>query len=172
MAIILIACMANNGVIGREGKIPWHLPTDLQRFKKMTMRNSIIMGSKTYESIGRPLPDRRNIVLSRSKELLHYDKDFKGEPVVVQDKHHALTIGKMYNDQYIIGGEEIYKLFMEDADKLCLSVLPVDYEGDAYFPEIDLNIWKASSTELVKDDEMYYKYIEFERITQDRSLPQ
>jgi len=164
MAVILVACVAKNGVIGNEGKIPWDLPTDMKRFKELTTYQAVVMGSKTFESIGKPLPDRMNIVLSKSKDLLHYDPNFTGEVVVVQRKEAALVLGRSRANTYIIGGEEIYNLFMEDADKIYLSVLPIDYEGDAYFPDIDPTKWKVSNSELVKDGSTYYKYIQFERI--------
>lgn len=163
--VIIIACVANNGVIGKNGKIPWSLATDLERFKSITLHSALIIGSKTYESIGKPLPNRFNIVLSRTKELLHYESELgKGDVVTVQNKDHALVLGRSCGNTFIIGGAEIYKLFMEEADKLYLSVLPIDYEGDVYFPEIDPNKWKVDNTELIKDDFMYYKFIQFVRI--------
>ena len=163
MALSLIACIANNGTIGKDGKIPWHLPSDLKYFKELTLNSSLIMGRKTFESLPGALPQRLNIVLSRTAGLLDYGKE--GDLVVtLSSKAHALTASKFYHNVFVIGGEEIYKMFIDDADKIYLSVLPVAIEGDAFFPEIDLDKWKITSTEIIKDVRTYKRMV-FERKT-------
>ncbi len=166
MSVTILVCMANNRCIGRGGKIPWNLKTDLQRFKEITMNQAIIMGSKTFESIGVPLPNRSNIVLSRDKELLHYDnlKTENSSLVVVNRKEQALVLGRACLRTFIIGGEEIYKLFIDVADEIYLSILPDDYEGDVFFPELDDKDWRVINTELVKDELTYYKFVQLKRI--------
>jgi dihydrofolate reductase len=166
MSLIIIACMSNNRVIGKDGSIPWKLPTDLKRFQELTLYSSIIMGSKTYEILGKPLLNRTNIVLSRTKDLLHYETEpGAGDVVVVNNKEQALVLGRSCTKTFIIGGGEIYQLFIEDVDSLYLSILPIDVEGDTYFPDIDPLKWKIVNTELIKDGDLYYKFIQLRRFS-------
>lgn len=166
MSVAIIVCMANNLCIGKEGKIPWHLRSDLKRFKDLTSGQALIMGSKTYESIGRPLPDRLNIVLSRTKPLLHYDKELMGKVAVVNTMEQALVLGKSKAVTFIIGGEEVYKTALEMGivDKIYLSILPTDYEGDTFFPDVEEKDWRVVEQELVKDGSTYYKFIQLEKV--------
>ena len=162
MSISLIACIANNRTIGKDGKIPWHLPSDLKFFKETTLNSSIIMGRKTFQSLPGVLPQRFHIVLSRKDGMLDNTPEPGNLVITVNSKDAALTVSKFYPNVFVIGGEDIYKLFIDVADRIYLSVLPINVDGDAFFPEIDLNDWKIVSTELVQDN-MTYKRIIFDR---------
>jgi dihydrofolate reductase len=125
--ITLIAAYSKNKVIGIDNKLPWHLPEDLKRFKALTLGKNIVMGRKTFESIGRPLPGRTNIVLSKS--------GFKAEGVVVYDS--IPDIINDYSDIIVIGGEQIYKTFLLLADVLEITEIDKEFEGDAFFPDFN-----------------------------------
>jgi len=155
--IILIAAVAGNGVIGKDNKMPWNIKGNLTHFKKMTMGFPCIMGRKTWDSLPKkPLPGRLNIVISRTVN----DADIKDSSSVsrtedskclrVNSFGSAVEKCKDYEKIFIIGGESIYKQAMPIATKIDLTLIPGDYEGDTYFPEIDDNWIK---TETVKHDE-------------------
>ncbi|MFT4343294.1 MAG: dihydrofolate reductase [Candidatus Woesearchaeota archaeon] len=136
--IALIAALDENNVIGNKGKLPWDLPEDLQLFRKTTSDSVVIMGKTTYESIGRPLPKRINIVVSTSLTeapqgtiLAHSPEDAL---------HKAKECGKTI---FIIGGAGIYKAFLTSADRLYLSHVKGTHEGDTYFPKVDYSQWKV-----------------------------
>ena len=153
MIISLIAAVGSNGVIGSENKIPWRLPADLRYFRKMTMGKPVIMGRKTYESIGKPLEGRRNIVLSRKVNL-----ELPGCEVV-NSKAQAMSNVAGVEEAMVIGGEQLYRLFMPDADRIYLTEIEADFEGDTYFPDIDLDVWSEISRFTIKVDEMFeYRY--------------
>lgn len=136
--ISIIVATAENNVIGNNNDLIWHLPADLQFFKKTTSGNSIIMGRKTYESIGRPLPNRQNIVITRNKDL-------KIEGVnVVSSVEEALSIATS-EEKFIVGGGQIYKDSLNIADKVYLTKVHENFEGDTYFPELDMNVWTETS---------------------------
>ncbi len=122
--ISIIVAYANGRVIGRQGKIPWHLPDDLQHFKRITSGHTVVMGRKTYESIGHPLPQRRNIVLTHSDEI-----DIPGFEVV-HSKEEVLALG----DVFIVGGASLYRQFLEVAERLYITEVELDIKGDAFFP--------------------------------------
>ena len=133
MKLSIIVAMAKNRVIGRQNRLPWHLPEDLKRFKKLTMGQPVIMGRKTYESIGKPLPGRTNIVLSRNA-------GFHPPGVVVvrefQDAlDHARSLGA--DEAFVIGGAEMYRLALPLADRLYVTRVKGHFEGDSLFPETD-----------------------------------
>ncbi len=137
--IILIAAVSENNTIGLEGKLPWKIPEDLKRFRELTTPYPIIMGRKTYESIGRPLKNRLNIVLSKNTTF--------EEVITARTVKEALLKAKETNDfAYIIGGEQIYKQTMPLATRLEITKVHKDVKGDAFFPEIT-NDWK-----LIVDD--------------------
>ncbi len=143
--IILIAAMADNNVIGRDGDLPWHLPEDMQHFKDATTGNTVVMGRKTYESIGRPLPDRDNIVVST--------QELEIEPKVCHSIDDALdTAEDMRGDTYIIGGASIYEQTINEADKLIITHVKRTVDGDARFPAIDPLVWDA---ETVRETEEF-----------------
>lgn len=126
----IIAAIAKNGVIGNQGKLPWHLPEDLKHFKETTLGHPIVMGRKTFESIGKPLPGRENIVLTR-------DQTFQGKGVTVI--HSLADAIENHPDEeiFVIGGAEIYQLALPLADKLYLTLIDQEFPGDTYFPAID-----------------------------------
>jgi len=145
--VILIAAMAANRVIGRDNAIPWHIPGEQERFREITMGYPLIMGRKTWQAIGRPLPGRRSIVLTR-------DRTFEASGAeVVHTLADALALCRKEKKIFIIGGEQIYRLAMELADTILLTVLPYSMVGDAVFPEIS-----DQDFMLVKTDEKRGKY--------------
>ncbi len=140
--VSLIAAVAENGVIGRDGAVPWHLSSDLKRFKAITMGKPIVMGRKTFASIGRPLPGRTNIVVSRQK-------DFASPGVVVAPtldaamaaaREQAMHDG--VDEVFVTGGAEIYPAALPEADRLYITHVAMEPAGDAVFPEIDPEIWR------------------------------
>ena len=139
--IILIAAVSENHVLGRDNKLIWHISEDLKRFKKLTNGHSIIMGRKTYESMPAALPGRRNIILTRNKKYIAEDA------FVAHSIHEALKLAKDDPCPYVIGGGEIYSLFLPIADKIELTRVHKIFEGDAFFPEIDMTKWILKSSE-------------------------
>ncbi len=133
--ISLIVVAATNNVIGVNGKLPWHLSDDLRRFKAITMGKPIIMGRKTYESIGRPLPGRQNIVITTQADFVADGCD------VVASSAAAITAAGNAAEIMIIGGGQIYALFLPQADRIYLTRVCVAVKGDAYFPTLDDSIW-------------------------------
>ncbi|MGD8744170.1 MAG: dihydrofolate reductase [Candidatus Woesebacteria bacterium] len=162
MIVSLIAAVSENYVIGNKGKIPWNLPADLKRFKKITMGHHIIMGRETFESIGKPLPGRKNIVVSRNKK-------YEAEGCrVVHSLKDALEIAKTNKEDevFVIGGEQIYSLALPRADKIYLTKVKKNYEGDTFFPEMDMNNWKVTSKESFKsngDNPLAFEFIIYEK---------
>ncbi len=131
----LIAAVAENGVIGRAGGLPWHLPDDLKHFKRLTVDHTVIMGRKTFDEVKRPLPNRRNVVISR-------DPTFHPAGVtVVSSLLEALALGSSEDEVFVIGGGEIYRLAMPGADRLYLTIVHASVEGDTYFPGFDHQAW-------------------------------
>jgi dihydrofolate reductase len=129
MKISMIVAMAHNRVIGLDNKMPWHLPADLQHFKKMTLGKPVIMGRKTYDSIGRALPGRLNIVVSRDKDLV-----IEGV-ICVTSVDQALLAAKDVDEVMIIGGATIYQHFLSVANRLYLTFIDLETEGDTCFPD-------------------------------------
>ena len=133
MNISIIVAMSKNRVIGKDNDMPWHLSDDLKNFKKVTMGSTIIMGRLTYESIGKPLPKRKNIVLSRK---------LKDPNLLVFDNlDNALSTLKDEREIFIIGGEDIYCQTVNRANKIYLTTINEDLEGDKYFPKIKFSNW-------------------------------
>ncbi|MFC7177475.1 dihydrofolate reductase [Halosegnis marinus] len=133
--VVLVAAVAANGVIGRDGTMPWHYPEDLKHFKQLTTGHPVVMGRRTYESIvariDGPLPDRTNVVLSRSA------LDLPEGAVHAGGTDEALALAAERDDVvYVVGGETVYEAFMSRADRLVLTELDDAYEGDTYFPEL------------------------------------
>jgi dihydrofolate reductase len=141
MDIIIIAAMAANRVIGRNNTIPWSLPEDLRQFKEKTLGHALIMGRKTYESLGRPLPGRINIVISRNKDLRIAGCD------VVPNLPEALHLCKGREKAFIIGGGQIFTLGVAIADAIILTVLDQDAEGDITFPDFSGLGYRETSRE-------------------------
>ena len=148
MKISLIVAVSRNGAIGLNNQLPWYLPEDLKYFKSVTMGKPLIMGRKTFDSIGRPLPGRANIVLTR-------DPQWTSDGVeVVQSVEQALVAGEIacetadVDEIMVIGGEQIYRMTIDLADRIYLTQVDADVEGDAFFPDIDLNNWSQTSVKL------------------------
>jgi dihydrofolate reductase len=168
MRISIIAAMAENGVIGRGGQLPWHLSADLKRFKRLTMNHTIIMGRKTWESIARPLPGRRMVVITRQSG---YRAD---DAAVVGSLEDALALARAAGDDeaFIVGGADIYRLALPHADRLYMTLVLAEVEGDTKFPEIDWETWARTETESCEadaDNEYPHLFYVFERCTAETS---
>ena len=144
--ISLIAAMAHDRVIGANNQLLWHLPSDFKHFKSVTMGKPVIMGRKTFESIGRALPGRLNIIITRNS---HYQSD---DCVVVHSLAEALAEVSHVTEVMIIGGAEIYSAAMDEADMLYLTYVDAQFEGDTYFPEWDPREWQEVSREAHPPD--------------------
>ncbi|ABI55777.1 type 3 dihydrofolate reductase [Alkalilimnicola ehrlichii MLHE-1] len=145
--ITLIAALADNGVIGRDNDLPWRIPADLKRFKARTQGRPLIMGRRNYESIGRPLPGRHNIVLTRRR-------DWQAEGcTVVHDPEAALAAAGDVEEVMVIGGEEIYRLFLPRADRLELTRVHTEVPGDTFFPDIDPADWQVVAEQQPPSEE-------------------
>ncbi|NOZ42118.1 MAG: dihydrofolate reductase [Alphaproteobacteria bacterium] len=145
--LCLIVAMAENGVIGKDNRLPWHISSDLKYFKQKTLGKPVIMGRKTFQSIGRPLPNRTNIVLTR-------DVTFAPEGVIpAHTLDMALEVGrnmalvKKVNEVMVIGGAEIYRLTLPDADRLYLTRIHDEIDGDTTFPTLNSDDWLEGSCE-------------------------
>lgn len=161
MILSMIVAAAENNVIGRDNGLIWKLSADLKRFKALTTGHTILMGRKTFESIGRALPHRRNIVITRNL-------NFKAEGCeVVHSVEEALALTKDEDEVFVTGGGTIYKKLWDRADRLYLTVVHLKCEGDTVIPAIDLNVWREVSREEGKADEKNehdYTFINYERV--------
>ncbi len=156
MVISAIAAMSKNRVIGVKNDLPWHLPADMKYFMRTTRNHHVIMGRKTFESMGAPLKNRMNIVITR-------DADYSASGIlVVHSLHEALRVtqSKGEDEAFIIGGAEIYQLALPVLDKIYLTEIDLIIEnGDAFFPEFDLNTWRLISEQShTPDDKNRYHY--------------
>lgn len=153
MRLTLIAAVADDRVIGRSNSLPWYLPADLRRFKRLTTGHTVIMGRKTYESMGRPLPDRRNLAISSSK-------DFRPAGVtVVPSMEDALKLAKDDGEVFVIGGARVFEAALPVADRLELTRVHAAIPGDVYFPPMNPADWTLVSEEKhPADDRNQYPY--------------
>ena len=153
MKVSIIVAIAENGVIGRAGKLPWHLSADLRRFKRLTMGHSLIMGRKTYESIGRPLPGRTSVVVTRQSQY---------QPAgvrVVPCLERGLEIVSEHEQAFIVGGSQIYGPALEIADRLYVTRVHANVEGDVSFPALDAAEWRmCEETPHPRDEEHAYAF--------------
>ena len=154
--ISLIWAMDENRVIGHYNKLPWHLPEDLKFFKRVTMGHPIAMGRKTHESIGKPLPGRENIIITR-------DRKFKSEGCTILHSVEELLdyTSKMHPEEevFVIGGAEIFKEIISHADRLYLTMIHHQFEGDTFFPVFHIDEWELESRQNgVKDEKNPYEY--------------
>jgi len=165
MKVALIVAVSRNNVIGRDNQLPWHLPEDLKYFKSVTMGKPILMGRKTFESIGRPLPGRTNIVITR-------DSEWTAEGVeVVTHIEAALVLGEKacksteVDEIMVIGGAQIYRELLPLADRLYITKVEADVEGDAFFPQIDFQQWRQVDEKVPEAvDSHPYRFLTLDRI--------
>ena len=164
----IIVAMANNNIIGKDNQLIWHLPADLRHFKNLTTGHTIVMGRKTYESIGRPLPNRKNIVITQNTDYQAEGcKILHNKGTISLDLLKDLDLTKQ--EIFIIGGAEIYRQFLPFVDKIYLTEVKGTFEGDTFFPEIDQKQWKETSRISHQIDEknaFAYDFAELERIRQ------
>ena len=147
--ITIIAAIAKNNALGKDNDLIWHLPADLKRFKKVTSGHHILMGRNTFESIGKPLPNRTTIIITRNKEY------FKDGCLIANSIEEAIELVENKDEIFIIGGAQIYKETIEKnlADRLDITLVHHEFEADVFFPEIDLTIWEEASRENFIADE-------------------
>ena len=158
----IIVAKAKNNIIGKENKLIWHIPDDLKRFKELTTGHNIIMGRKTFESLGRVLPNRKHIIFSQNP-------DFKVNDENVEIVHSMLQIQEYIEDKeehFVIGGAMIYNLLMPYVTKMYVTQIDKEFEGEAFFPRIDENTWEVVEKSEVMEDEnshLKYEYITYKR---------
>lgn len=161
--ISFIVAMDKNCLIGSNNNLPWVLPDDLKRFKKITMGHPIIMGRKTYESIGKPLPGRKNIILTRNKGL-----SFEG-CTVFHSTNDLMDYCLCQSEEFfVIGGAEIFKIFLPYVDKLYITKINDEFSGDVYFPELDWSKFQPITREKGMKDKKNpydYEYVLYEKMT-------
>lgn len=158
--INLIAAVADNGVIGNAGALPWHLPADLKHFKQLTVGKPVVMGRKTYESIGKPLPGRHNIIITRQRDFV------AAGCTVVHSLAEALTAADPAPDVMVIGGAELYAQTLLLADRLLLTEVHVDAAGDTLFPTFSKGDWRQTSRVQHPPEagRPGYSFVVFERV--------
>jgi dihydrofolate reductase len=154
--IHIIAAVADNGVIGAGNQLPWRLPADLKRFKALTMGHTLVMGRKTFDSIGRPLPGRTTIVITR-------DRGWSKEGVITA---HSLddALSRAQGEVFIAGGGEIYAQAMTQADRLYITHVKERFDGDAHFPAIDPTRWRAVESEPHDEGPLRFEFVTYQKI--------
>ena len=158
----IIVAVAKNNVIGKDNKLIWHLPEDLKRFKKLTTGHNIIMGRKTFESLGRVLPNRKHIILCNDAELNIDDENVK----VIDNVEELAEYEMSQEENFVIGGASIYRLLLPKTNKLYITKINQEFEGDVYFPEINENEWEIAQIEKGLKDEKNpfdYEYVTYVR---------
>jgi dihydrofolate reductase len=157
--ISIIAAMARNGTIGVNNSLPWRLPEDLRHFKALTMGHHVVMGRKTYQSIGRPLPGRTTIIVTR-------DTDYRADGCLTAPSlEAAITLCGDDPEVYFVGGADIYRQALALADRLYLTEIQADFQGDARFPDFDRAVWREMErTERVDDGGLAYQFAVYDRI--------
>jgi dihydrofolate reductase len=162
MTVSLIAAVSSNGVIGRDGGLPWYLPADLKHFKHTTMGHHLIIGRRTWEEVGTPLPGRTMVVVTRSRRFAPEGAQ------VVRSVEQALELAVADDEPFIGGGAQIYRIALarDLVDRIYLTRIHAEVEGDTYFPEIDLDEWELISAEHHEADEkneFEYSFLVYER---------
>ncbi|HET9843854.1 MAG TPA: dihydrofolate reductase [Gammaproteobacteria bacterium] len=153
MSIQLIVAMSENRVIGKDNKLPWHLPNDLKHFKNLTLGKAVLMGRKTFESIGKLLPDRTNIVLTTDPAYVI------SSGIVVNSIEEALAIGETFPELMVIGGETLFRQCISIADTMHLTLVHTTIDGDTFFPAFDQNIWQeVERIDMPKDEKHVFAY--------------
>lgn len=155
--ISIVAAKSKNNVIGINNTLPWHIPDDLKNFKMITTNGVIIMGRKTFESIGKPLPNRTNIVITRQNQTFDCITTKSIEDAIKEGKKHKKEI-------FIIGGAEIYSQTINIADKIYITEIDIDINGDSFFPEIKSNDWRLISKHEKQFEQYKYSFNEYVRI--------
>jgi len=158
--VTLIAAMGSNRAIGMAGRMPWHLPAELQHFKQATMGKTIVMGRKTWQAIGRPLPGRQNVVVSRNPVFLAKGVDLVGS---LED---AMEVSQS-DEVMVIGGGQLYQLALPLAQRMILTLIDIQPEADTWFPEWDEAEWQQISETgfpVADDNKLAYRIIELRRI--------
>lgn len=157
----IIAAISDNNALGKENKLLWHLPADLKRLKALTMGHHLIMGRKTFESLGKPLPGRPHIIISKQKNY------FPEGVTVVDSIEKAIELAKEDNQPFIFGGGEIYKLALHLVQKIYITKVHANFDGDTFFPELKSGEWKLIDIQKFEPDEknkFSYSYLEYDRI--------
>ena len=155
----LIVAIAKNGVIGVDNTLPWHLPEDLKRFKALTMGHHIIMGRKTYDSLGRLLPGRTTVIVTRNTGY-----QVEGA-LIAHSLQQAVALCKNDDEVFLIGGAELYQAGLSLADKLYITEIDLEVAGDAHFPQIDQNQWHETSREThVSEKGLNFSYVTYLRV--------
>ena len=162
--ITVIAAIGANNALGKDNDLIWHLPADLKRFKKVTTGHYIVMGRNTFESIGKPLPNRTSVVITRNNDY------FVDGCLIANSVENALELAKDEDEVFIIGGAQIYKYVLENnlADKIDITIVHQEFEADVFFPEIDTNTWEEVSREDFKADEKNkydYSFVSYVRVS-------
>jgi dihydrofolate reductase len=161
--ISLIVAMAKNRVIGANNKIPWHLPNELKLFKSLTMGHHIVMGRKTYESINRLLPGRTTVIVTRQRD---YRVD---GAIVAHSVPEALEACRADDEVFVIGGADLFRETLPIADRLYLTVVDAEPEGDTFMPELDLRAWRETSSQAFPPDEKHahaYRFSVYDRVSE------
>ena len=147
--LTIVAAVARNGVIGRNGALPWRLPDDLARFRRVTLGHTVLMGRRTFDSIGRPLDGRRNVVLSRDRRFRPPDT------LVARDPAEALAFTAGEREVFVIGGAAVYGLFLPRAHRLLLTLVDADPEGDVVFPPLERSRFRETERQRHPADERH-----------------
>lgn len=153
--ITIIAACSKNRVIGKDNQLLWHLPEDLKRFKNLTLGSPIVMGRKTFQSIGKALPGRLNIILTKNR-------DFKADNCLIYNNIYDMLEIYEQSNLFVIGGGEIYNMFLPYAKKVELTLIDKDFEGDTFFPQLG-NDWIEHSVETNSNSDFEYKYITYQK---------
>ncbi len=155
----LIVAFAKNNVIGHQNTLPWHLPEDLKRFRALTMGHHIIMGRKTYESLGRLLPGRTTVIVTRNKNY-----QVEGA-LIASSLESAIALCKDDPEPFLIGGAELYKTGLKFANTLYITEVDAEYIGDAYFEALDLSCWQEiERTSHVSENGLSFSYVVYKRL--------
>jgi len=160
MIVTIVVAISENHVIGKDNKLLWYLPNDLKHFKNITTGHTVIMGRKTYESVGKPLPKRRNIIITRQAITIEGCE-------VVNSIEAALALCVNEDEVFIVGGAEIYKQALKLTNRIYLTIVHKEFDGDSFFPEINTQEWKEVYHEDHEPDEknaLPYSFITYEKI--------
>ncbi len=161
MTISLIAAVAANGVIGNRGALPWKLPDDMARFRRLTMGHAVIMGRSTFASLRKPLAGRRNIVLSRDTSLRI------GGCLIVHSREEALEAAAGDEEAFVIGGASVYRLFLPEAHRMYVTWIDAEVTGDAVFPAVDWSAWRItreSAGPAEAGGGLPHRFVDYERL--------